>query len=158
PDGNTFALVEGKVARSWTLSAGRENPSCSLPAWVNQARLTPDGRTLAVLFREKGNDAVQERLLLGLIEVATGTFRRATREVPEAVAEFAPDCHSVALAGTLQSPIYLWDCRSGKNLARLDGHQSSITGLAFTPSGNTLITASNDTTCLVWDLRKLLPP
>lgn len=48
--------------------------------------------------------------------------------------------------------IYLWDLNTGRELAPVVGHNHHITGVCFGPNARMLVTASKDTTVLVWDL------
>ena len=48
--------------------------------------------------------------------------------------------------------IACWETRSGKLLQELRGHGRSIRALALSPDGETLVTASDDTTLLVWQV------
>lgn len=47
--------------------------------------------------------------------------------------------------------ICFWDVVSGKEIARLDGHASDVTSLAFTPDGRRFITGLKNGTALVWE-------
>lgn len=49
--------------------------------------------------------------------------------------------------------VRVWDARSGRLLKTLSGHTDSILDLAFTASGDKLLTASEDRTVRVWDTR-----
>src|SRR5262249_3648572 len=42
-------------------------------------------------------------------------------------------------------------------LGRCSGHQAAVTALAFAPDGNTLASASRDTTVLIWNVSQLKP-
>ena len=44
-----------------------------------------------------------------------------------------------------------WDITSGKLLAELKGHGRPVRALALSPDGKTVVTASDDTTLLVWE-------
>jgi WD40 repeat protein len=45
----------------------------------------------------------------------------------------------------------VWDAESGKELQTLRGHSESVAGVAFSPDGKRLATASWDHTAKVWD-------
>ena len=45
----------------------------------------------------------------------------------------------------------IWDAESGKELLTLRGHTDSVRGVAFSPDGKRLATASYDHTAKVWD-------
>jgi WD domain, G-beta repeat len=54
--------------------------------------------------------------------------------------------------------VSLWDARDGRSLPPLRGHNDFPLSLAFSPDGRRLISGSNDTTGLVWDVADLPPP
>jgi hypothetical protein len=94
--------------------------------------------------------------LLYLVETATGKERcrfKGIREEDLYHPAFSPD--GTLLAAVVEGTIRLWDVASGKELARFEGHESSISGLAFFPDGTKLASSSWDTTVLVWDLTTL---
>ncbi|HUU21756.1 MAG TPA: WD40 repeat domain-containing protein, partial [Phycisphaerae bacterium] len=70
---------------------------------------------------------------------------------------FSPDGRVFAV-GDVNGTVSVCDAATGEGLARLTGHHGPIQSIAFSADGNRLATASADTTALVWDLRKLLPP
>ena len=45
-----------------------------------------------------------------------------------------------------------WDLSTAAKTATLKSHQARITALALTPDGKRLVSASRDTTLLVWEL------
>jgi WD40 repeat protein len=47
-------------------------------------------------------------------------------------------------AGASDGRITIWDVASHQEVATLEGHQESVTQLAFTPDGDHLVSASKD--------------
>jgi WD40 repeat protein len=50
--------------------------------------------------------------------------------------------------------IHVWDLKTGKEIHQFDGHRAEVTSLAFSPDMRRLVSASKDSTALVWDLSK----
>lgn len=48
----------------------------------------------------------------------------------------------------------MWDTRSNQLVQHYDAHTGSVNSVAFHPSGNFLLSSSNDNTLKVWDLRE----
>ena len=56
-------------------------------------------------------------------------------------------------SGSVDRKIKVWDIRSKRLIQHYDAHPSSVTGISFHPSGNYLLSSSNDSTLKVWDLK-----
>jgi hypothetical protein len=87
-------------------------------------------------------------------EVATGKMIRSVGDLPDRGVirlAFSPDSRAFAWAG-FERVIHLVEVATGKERLRLDGHKGRIASLAFSTDGRKLVSGSDDTTALVWDL------
>ncbi len=130
----------------WDVRSGRQRRQIDTGKHVvSRLAFSPDGRTLATLNRED---------TITLWELATGKERFSfPSKAGHTVLAFTPDGRSLVAAG--ESPIiHVYSVRTGKPLARLEGHGGPITALAIREK--VLVSASTDTTALVWDLAGLV--
>jgi WD40 repeat protein len=104
----------------------------------------PDGKTLAAGQPQQGK--------VLLYDVASGKEVGSldTEQRTNCPLAYSPDGRLLAVAGW--EKITLYDVASRDAVLTLDGHRRKINHLAFGPDSRTLITASDDTTALVWDL------
>jgi len=165
PDSRLVATADTSFV-IWDVATGREERQIALPpnAVVPSAAFSPDGRTVAIEL-QSGEVGVwelasaQKRLTInGQRRVDAGRTVLIHNVIPTTLA-FAPDGRILAQVQELQ--VRLWDLRTGKEIGVFDGHRGPVTGLAFSPDGKRLATASSDTTGLVWTtepaLKKLTP-
>jgi RNA polymerase sigma factor (sigma-70 family) len=151
PDGRTLATggnydgmlclwdaQSGKQLRRWTPHAkGKET---HMPG-VHLLQFSPDGKTLASV----GDDET-----IRLWDPNTGQTRG---ELPvSGVLTFSADSRMLA-CGDGQGTVRLFEVATGQERRRFPGHEGWATRLAFSPDGNRLVSASMDTTLLVWDVR-----
>src|SRR5262245_48605351 len=65
---------------------------------------------------------------------------------------FSPDGKTLASSGR-DATIKLWDVKTGKNLATLEGHDYEVWSVAFSPDGKTLASAgTKDKSVKLWDV------
>jgi WD40 repeat protein len=62
---------------------------------------------------------------------------------------FSPD--GKFAAAVIGNTLHFWDAQTGKALPSGGGHQGAITGLAFTPDGRSIVTASQDSSLREWE-------
>jgi WD40 repeat protein len=117
---------------------------------VNCAVLSPDGRSLA----SRGDDQ-----MIRIWEVATGQQRREFHDPGEPTGwvgtqflAFSPDGRTLASSGSHDSFPRLWRLADGNEFPLLRGHRSWIGAVEFSPDSRRLLTGSQDTTAIVWDL------
>jgi WD40 repeat protein len=152
----------GPSLRLCDLAHNRERPvRRGDMSYVVSAAFSPDSRLVAT-----GSLDLKARLW----EVATGReiLTLAGHERSVAAVAFAPGGRVLATAdggpvssywnGCGPQTIRFWDVGSGKELARLTGHASDVTSLAFTPDGKRFVTGLNNGTALIWETPTVAKP
>lgn len=165
PDGRTLLVWCGDhTAHVWDVAAKKElrqfefvePPAAPVPpppaagrggrsGWAYVAVASPDGRLVAYGSQSR---------YLALHDTATGSLLRLLTDLPDgpSALAFSPDGRTLAWGGWRDPAIHLVEVTTGKERHRLDGHKGRITSLAFAADGRTLVSASEDTTAVVWDL------
>jgi WD40 repeat protein len=64
---------------------------------------------------------------------------------------FSPDGAMLASASSDNS-LRLWDCATGRELAKLSLHADAVNACAFSPDGSFIASASSDSRLIVWDV------
>ncbi len=144
PDGRLLAGFDsfrgGESVHLWEAATGKERVKLRHKD-VTALTFTPDGRTLAC--GDFGG--------ITLWELASGKERgRIEIHSNGKVLYAAPDGRWLARAEG--RTIHLYDVRRIRLAHTFRGHEGDVKGLAFTPDGKALVSASADTTLLVWDL------
>jgi RNA polymerase sigma factor (sigma-70 family) len=160
-DSKEIIAVSGQAVTISDAGSGKElRRAVQVTDRYRSPALSPDGRILAVVRSRPGeriNPAVQ------LWELASGQ-PVATVEGPEASARslaFSPDGRylawgSVGTAANKDTKVLVWDIAAGRELRRFEGHQASVNAVGFLPDGRSLVSVSEDSTALVWDLSDLV--
>ena len=154
PDGRWLASAGGSYdplkpgeARLWDAETGEEIRTFVVPAAdVFGVAVSPDGRWLAAGCSD------------GLVR--TWDIRRPAskaRELPGHIGQvervvFLPDGRLASAGGTEvgSGEVRIWDLSTGGGLD-LRGHTGPVWGLASSPDGRRLVTASQDRTIKLWD-------
>ena len=162
PAGRTLAFTgENMVVHVLNTANGRER--CIIKpkniASIRSLALSSDGRTLACLYREQG----QDREIVELWDVTTGKALRslASNQLYAFTLVFSPDSKTLATAGW--RGVRFWDVNTGKEGSRCEGPGSETEKIAFSGDGKTLAIAERSTAAFhLWDVatgkRKPEPP
>jgi WD40 repeat protein len=158
PDGRSLAVGadEGEVVRLFDVMTLREvrrfqlaGPQGKEPPQHPALGFSPDGRTLLT-----ASDSRPMRVW----EVASGKERRQVgigfsngSTVPR-TAVISPDARMLAWWGQYGDTLHVCDLTTGREVAQRRGHQGHVLAAAFSSDGRRLVSASADTTLLVWDL------
>jgi RNA polymerase sigma factor (sigma-70 family) len=134
----------------WDLATGREVRRLKTANnYVRALAFASDGRTLV----SAGFDTrIFQGGSLQFWDAVTGTERRRIANVSACVG-FSRDGRSVAASAG--NAILVWEVATGQERCRFEGHQGTVSSLAFTPDGRRLCSGSYDTTVLVWDVTGL---
>ncbi len=132
PPGNTPQGQNG-------LSNGRR-----LPGKVSLSAVSPDGKTIAVVFR--GGKAK-------LLDAKTGNERADLAFVPPDPRRVAFSPKGTYLAiGSARGPIILWKVASGSVHEEFKGHSGEVNWIAFSPDERTFYSVAGDRSCRAWNV------
>jgi RNA polymerase sigma factor (sigma-70 family) len=173
PDGGSLVGWSGdRKIRVWDAANGRLQHEYSVPknikgkrainmdngehGSVYSAALSPDGGLLA-MGSLLGHHVPKQKQQYALIfkDLRTGRDIAPCDPLPSAPERliFSPDGRMLAWSGSFFDPtIHLLEVASGRERRRLAGHRGQVLALAFSADGRRLLSGSQDTTALIWDL------
>ena len=119
-----------------------------------------------MLRRQANRDQHLALFLLASASLLTVAARPAMADEPASLGAvrnwvtalaYSPDGNTLATVGgqtLLYRPgeVRLWDLSTGKEKAKLDGHQSTVWSVAFSPDGKTLASGDEDGIVKFWDV------
>lgn len=156
-DGKLLAIGSGdpdvKMVTLLETGAGRQVSRIETASGGDYSlAFSPDDMTLAVACRGKP---------IQLFEVASGGFRGSIAGDGDAgtCVTFSPDGRWIAAGGGPDQPtVRVWSLPSGKLVKKFVGHKGWLKQVVFSPDSKRLLSASEDTTALLWDVSNLAPP
>lgn len=157
PDGRrAISGAVNSTLRLWDVESGREIRRCKVNGFTTRAADAPDGRH--ALYG--GSDGA-----IGLVSVERGRLVRhfggffgTTHKVAPACLTYAPDDNRALSGGggsvgrAKDCTVRLWDVNSGRELRRFEGHAEEVLAVAFSPDGQTGLSAGADGAVRLWEL------
>jgi RNA polymerase sigma factor (sigma-70 family) len=170
PDGRTLLTIDypDGTVREWDFATSKERrkfpvgckDEVGIDYHVRKVILTPDGKSLAVLY--EGSHGLVMPQVVRLWDVATGTMKHALQGHYGSIdVAFSPDSRFAAIScrpmsePDLKFPnqIYVWDPTSGSRTALVPGGLPTETvALAFADDGRTLARATPDGLIQLWEV------
>jgi len=147
------ASFDRSVIYAWELRTGRAIGAFGVEgvSYLYAIDVGPAGRLIA-------GDAGQK---IALIELDSGKAARQiivpNRRPGRGQTAFSPDGTILAVGG-MDGTVSFWSVRSGEKLGERPGHRGYITVIRYLPDGKRLLTASSDSTAILWDLAGLKKP
>jgi RNA polymerase sigma factor (sigma-70 family) len=138
-------VATGKKLASFLVPTDRPRPGAGDPAPSYTAQFSRDGALVVFGLQED---------FVPIVDATSGKEVRRFHTAPDGACFFAfsADGKTLAWAGWRDPTVYLGEMATSKERHRFHGHAGRVTSLAFSPDGKTLLSGSEDTTALVWDL------
>jgi hypothetical protein len=172
PDGNTFAANLNVGVRLYDLQTGEQVSVTERKGNWPFFEFSPDGNTLAVAYCEatEGPRCALGGIMLWDLTAETEIASWPSGESSIQSMAFSPDGATLASAACSQTrllitedgepiqpctavDISLWSTVDSALLGTFDAHLAGVPGLAFSPDGTHLYSASYDGTIRVWELK-----
>ena len=119
----------------------------STAMWDGPWEFSPDSRLLAL----KNNGTTDDDVSTLLLKELSGPAERRVPDCDAACLAFSPLGRLLA-AGTISPGVNLVDIAAGTVIAKLRGHQTTVTAVAFSPDGKTIVSGAQDRTIRLYNV------
>ncbi len=146
-DNATLLWFARATLQTQDITSGQMGPTFSHEDFISAFALSRDGNLLVTAAGGTFNGEFVP--LVYLWDARSGAKRlEIPLSAPAWALALSSDSRLLALA--VGSQIIFYDTGTGQQVAALDGHTDTVTGLAFSPDGSALLTSSADNSVRVW--------
>jgi eukaryotic-like serine/threonine-protein kinase len=157
PDGK-YVLTgsEDNTARLWDVWTGQEKAVLKEhTSAVDDVAFSPDSQRALTASRDGRVRLwdVETGLEMAVLEEikSQGTRVSFPPNGPRTRVAFSPDGQRILTWGSRMGAPRLWNAPAGPEMAILKEHTTTVSGVAFSPDGRTVLTGSHDGTARLWD-------
>lgn len=139
------------VATLWDVATGRAERQFTNPSFqIYDVEFSPDGRSI-LNAGVIANQFQGQSVAVWDLQTSKPQVQINTAAVPIYQATFSPDGQFI-LGAVGNAPLAeLWDAKTGKLVREFKGHSDYVNGVAFSPDGKYVATASNDNSARLWN-------
>lgn len=148
--GRVITTSDDGTARIWNSLTGEQLAVLRGPQegdGINSAEVSPDGTYLVIHTRDQQTTlwTISNPLQIRVLDLQA-------KFEDYAVPAISPDGTQLAvLHSGLATSVDVWNVESEELLFLLEGHETPINSVQYSPDGQRIVTASNDGTARVWD-------
>ncbi len=151
PAGTSFLTAASKTVTVFDSATTKSIAQIDVSSDIESAKFLGESGILVVADESASLYDIRSKRMLRTVHEFRGDL------IPVASAAISNDGQYLALGtqGLSESTsykIYIWDAKTGKEITRLDGHESTVGQLQFSSDGHYLLSGSDDKTVRLWSV------